>query len=187
MKRILPSLLIATGTLWAAGALQAQDDQASGKVEGNIFVDSNGNGKYDEGEEVPAKITLLVLQDGKWVPLEASYTMENGHFVFDGGLPLGDYRLQFEFTRGVTRTTNTFTLTKEGSEASVSIPLNANQEQNLPKGTSGAPPNPTTPLGIFDNGGTVTLPSITIGGATSPLGFVNLGALLGPDASAFTP
>ena len=186
MKRFLPSLLTVTGMLLGTGLVQAQDDQGSGKVEGNIFVDANGNGKYDEGEEVPAKITLLVLKDGKWVPVQGSYTMENGHFEFDGGLPAGDYRLQFEFSGGFTRTTDSFALSGEAG-ASVNIPINATQQQNIPTGNVGAPPNPNTPLGIFDNGGTVTLPTITIGGATSPLGFVNLGALLGPDASAFTP
>lgn len=164
MKRICFTAFIAPFCLLGLSSLTAADAPAGeGKVQGSMYFDANGNGKFDEGEQVPAKITLLVLEDGEWVPVEASFSVENGQFVFSG-LGTGTYRVQFDFPGGITRATQSFVLTQEDPSIDVQIPFSRNEQ------------------------GSIEIPtSYLTSGQTTPQSFVNVAAILGEEVSNFTP
>ena len=167
MKPFLFTLLFAVLVpVGASNSFAAEDGaKTGGTIKGSLFADKNGNGKYDEGEDVDVKITLLMLQDGKWVAVEASYSIENGEFVFENVPPGATYRLQFEYGNGAVRTTQSFELTSEGGAPptiSMSIPLSQNAQGNL----------------VIPN-------TYSQGGESSS--YVNLSAIVGEEVSTFKP
>lgn len=159
MKRI--SLMLSCAAVMFLGVTTLMAQETGGSIQGAMYVDADGDGQYDEGEEVAAKITLLTLKDGKWVPLEASYSMENGQFAFEN-VPFGTYRVQFEFPGGFTRTTQSFEVNSGNTRVSMVIPLTHTPQGNL------------------------LIPDSYSQG-TDSLSFVNLGALVGEEVSTFQP
>lgn len=156
MKRTLATILFAAAGFLGMAPLQA----VAGSVQGNLYADANGNGKYDEGEEVPAKLTLFIFKDGKWQPVEANLTIENGRFVFED-VPDGTYRIKFEFEGGVVRTTQSFEVAGD-KELTVGVPF------------------------AYDQGGDLLIPDTYNKGGES-LSFVNLSAIVGEEVSTFKP
>lgn len=121
-------LFLTVSTLLAAGLLfstqSAYSQTGTRSVSGFAFIDANGNGVYDEGEEILRGVEVFLIDsEGKVVATATSD--ENGNYTFPD-VPFGEYTLLVQVDKNSYAQSPEFVV--DGGDENVVIPLPVNDE-----------------------------------------------------------
>lgn len=84
-------LEVPMGAAWTAQMTGAAIPAA---IRGRMWLDENNNGRFDEGEQTPAGMTLTVTDNYTGKVFDTPVTDENGYFAAAGMIP-GDFSVSF--------------------------------------------------------------------------------------------
>lgn len=121
MKAILTlSLFIAIlSSAWTPSALSQTGTKS---VTGFAFVDANGNGEYDEGEEILRGVDVFLIDADNNVVATAT-SDENGNYIFPD-VPYGVYTIMVQVDKNSYVQSPQFTVDASDEDVVVALPVN---------------------------------------------------------------